>query len=126
MKNKLDDFNFNNFDDIVEAFDWIAKMPTPIRDWVNKNYFGHKQESASLRPEHLRPGFAVIGNLEYVDGQIVFRGEDGSGYVIAIFVKHNDGWDLKFVGKRPFDVKVDWDKFKRLIWIGYEDLDDGK
>jgi len=126
MKGKLDDFDFSNFEDIVKAFDWVAKMPTPIRDWANKNYFDNKQKSANLQPETIPPVSAIkTGDLEYLDGHINLYSEDGTyKWSISYFVSHSDGWDLKFVGKRPFDARVDWDEFQRLIWVGYKELEE--
>lgn len=45
---------------------------------------------------------------------------DGRPYCwsIAYFVRHKEGWDLQFVGNRPFADTVDWTIFGKLAREG--------
>lgn len=46
-------------------------------------------------------------------------------WTIGMFrnLNHEEGPDFCFVGERPFDARVDWEKFKRLIEIGYKEIE---
>ena len=45
--------------------------------------------------------------------------EDGKfKWTIAYFVKDKEGYDLHFVGDRPFDKRVDWRNFEVIVKQG--------
>lgn len=42
---------------------------------------------------------------------------------IAMFTKNKDGeYYIEFVGDRPLDNKVDWQDFRTLLQVGYDEL----
>ena len=64
--------------------------------------------------------------LELNEDHINLWNKNGkSKYTIALFKhnKHEDYWDLEFLGKRPLDDRVDRDKFFELVKLGYESLE---
>ena len=48
--------------------------------------------------------------------------EDASCYTLGYFIKTKDGYDFKFCWDRPLEDHVDWNDFKKLIKIGYDEL----
>lgn len=45
-------------------------------------------------------------------------------FTIAYWIKGSEGFDLKFVGDRPFSVEIDRDTFWKLAEFGQEYLDE--
>lgn len=39
-------------------------------------------------------------------------------WTVAMFVETNEGYDLRFLGDRPFDSRIDWAKFKEIATQG--------
>lgn len=120
---KLDDLDFTKFEDLIKAFKWLEEMPSPIRDYVNTNYSNKKEKNKSDKVCYSVDGIAAIGNIYYASKQICYQKPDGSEYVIAVFIKHSDRYDLKFIGKRPLSKNINWGDFKKLVKIGYKNLD---
>ena len=62
--------------------------------------------------------------LELSGNHICLWNENGdSKYTIALFEKDNDGCnDLRFIGDRPMDERVDQINFFALIELGFEVL----
>jgi hypothetical protein len=55
-------------------------------------------------------------NKEHTTIEIVAWNEEGKGcWVIAYFEKTNEGFELRFVGSRPFDEYVNYKDFWKLI-----------
>lgn len=67
-----------------------------------------------------------LSDGEYEVAEIVKweKGANGQNccYTLAYWIKGNEGYDLKFVGKRPFDV--DFELFMKLAKQGQQALDD--
>ena len=42
-------------------------------------------------------------------------------WTVAYFLDSKEGPDLKFVGTRPLDRRVNWDKFRQCVEQGYRE-----
>ena len=45
-------------------------------------------------------------------------------WTVAYFAKGSEGYDLRFVGDRPLDSRVNWDHFRELVILGQRLADD--
>jgi hypothetical protein len=53
------------------------------------------------------------------DHHICLWSADGKfKWTVAYFEKGAEGFDLRFVGDRPLDSRVDWDHFRELVILG--------
>lgn len=71
----------------------------------------------------------VFYPLEIQSTHINLWAEDGKyKWTIALFEysSNEEVWDLKYIGKRPLDPRVDWNKLKELTQIGYDALEGTK
>ena len=44
-------------------------------------------------------------------------------YVIALWSEHKEGWDLRFIGQRPFGPEIDREVFWKVAQYGQKVLD---
>ena len=59
------------------------------------------------------------------DHHICLWSEDGKfKWTVAYFAKGSEGYDLRFVGDRPLDSRVNWDHFRELVILGQRLADD--
>jgi hypothetical protein len=53
------------------------------------------------------------------DLHICLWSDDGKfKWTVAYFVVDSEGYNLHFVGERPFDQRVNWDHFRELLILG--------
>lgn len=55
---------------------------------------------------------------EHTRAEIVAFNDDGSVYTVALWEKLGEGYDLRFVGDRPFEL--DYKEFMSVAKIGQE------
>ena len=71
-------------------------------------------------------GEHLMQNKEHDTAEIIYWYDDEFEkycYVIAYWVKDNEGYDLQFVGSRPLSHFDQWNDFGKLIKVGQKELD---
>lgn len=72
-------------------------------------------------------GEHLLESEAHTTGEIVeYAKENTNCWAIAYWRKTNDGYNLQFVGSRPFSENIDVDVFWSLVKIGQQILDDSE
>ena len=65
---------------------------------------------------------SLLNDGDHTTGEIVCWENLTTCYVVAYWVKNREGYDLKFVGARPFDPDLERDDFFTLAELGQKIL----
>ena len=60
----------------------------------------------------------LLSDGDHVRAEVVRYTDDVHNYTLAYWEQDDEGFDLRFVGGRPFKDEVDWNTFSQLIRLG--------
>ena len=65
----------------------------------------------------------LLDDGEHITAEVVQYTESGYSYTIAFWKRDSEGYNIVFVGSRPFDDEVNWQSLQILLMEGQRYLD---